>query len=247
MKQKDIKIGAIYGAKVTGKVVPVRIDRLSPSGIGWDATSLVTKRSVRVKTAGRLRRLPAKDRPADIAKAVDAIKKGDLAKGVVVPTGRGAAKKAGDAALGKAVAQTIDPGGKGRTEFAQHLDRAVAAAKQAPRAKKGKKATTKAKTPKPRATGKRGAATGKTGGDKPMSCLTAAVQVLKDRKAKEGPLSCPEMITRMLGRKYWRPVRGGKTPAATLYSAILREIANKGKASRFLKTSRGKFTLTKGA
>jgi hypothetical protein len=35
---------------------------------------------------------------------------------------------------------------------------------------------------------------------------------------------------------------GGKTPHATLYSAILREIGAKGKATRFKKTDRGHFT-----
>jgi len=34
---------------------------------------------------------------------------------------------------------------------------------------------------------------------------------------------------------------GGKTPHATLYSAIIREIALKGKEARFTKTERGKF------
>ena len=34
---------------------------------------------------------------------------------------------------------------------------------------------------------------------------------------------------------------GGKTPHATLYSAIIREIAWKGKEARVLKTERGKF------
>jgi len=36
----------------------------------------------------------------------------------------------------------------------------------------------------------------------------------------------------------------GQTPHATLYSAILREIAKKGKESRFTKTERGKFVRT---
>jgi hypothetical protein len=34
---------------------------------------------------------------------------------------------------------------------------------------------------------------------------------------------------------------GGKTPHATLYSAILREIQVKGDAARFVKAERGKF------
>jgi len=41
-------------------------------------------------------------------------------------------------------------------------------------------------------------------------------------------------------KKLWT-TPGGQTPHATLYSAILREIAKKGKESRFTKTERGKF------
>jgi len=36
----------------------------------------------------------------------------------------------------------------------------------------------------------------------------------------------------------------GQTPAATLYSAILREINTKGKESRFKKANRGLFTIS---
>ena len=36
----------------------------------------------------------------------------------------------------------------------------------------------------------------------------------------------------------------GKTPEATLYAAILREIGTKGDAARFRKVERGQFTHT---
>jgi hypothetical protein len=39
----------------------------------------------------------------------------------------------------------------------------------------------------------------------------------------------------------------GKTPAATLYSAILREISTKGKDARFTKIERGKFANSKAS
>ena len=72
---------------------------------------------------------------------------------------------------------------------------------------------------------------------KPLSALNAAAKVLAD--AKE-PMGCQAMIDEMAARKLWTSP-GGKTPAATLYSAILREIANKGNDSRFKKTDKGKF------
>jgi len=47
----------------------------------------------------------------------------------------------------------------------------------------------------------------------------------------------------MAEKGYWTSP-GGKTPAATLYSAILRELQTKPGASRFVKTERGKFART---
>ena len=47
-------------------------------------------------------------------------------------------------------------------------------------------------------------------------------------------------IEAMAAMKLWTSP-GGKTPHATLYSAILREIQTKGKDARFKKIERGKF------
>ncbi len=55
MKKNEIKIGQAYMAKVTNSEVPVRIDAENPRG-GWDAKNLITGRTVRIKTAGRLLR-----------------------------------------------------------------------------------------------------------------------------------------------------------------------------------------------
>jgi hypothetical protein len=49
-----------------------------------------------------------------------------------------------------------------------------------------------------------------------------------------------EMIQALAAKKLWSSP-GGKTPHATLYSAILREIIEKRKDARFVKTERGKF------
>jgi hypothetical protein len=69
MKKEQIKLGGTYLAKVTDKVVPVRLDAENPHG-GWDATNLVTNKKVRIKSAQRLRG-PAPERDAkQRAKAV---------------------------------------------------------------------------------------------------------------------------------------------------------------------------------
>jgi hypothetical protein len=76
--------------------------------------------------------------------------------------------------------------------------------------------------------------------EKKVSALDAAAKVL----AEEGrPMTCKEMIEAMAAKNYWTSP-GGRTPEATLYSAIVRELTTKGSASRFQKTDRGKFART---
>jgi hypothetical protein len=78
---------------------------------------------------------------------------------------------------------------------------------------------------------------------KRMSALDAAAQVLA---ASEAPMRAKEMIAAMEAKGLWRSP-GGKTPEATLYAAIIREIAAKGTAARFKKHERGVFVAGKGA
>jgi hypothetical protein len=60
-------------------------------------------------------------------------------------------------------------------------------------------------------------------------------------EAKE-PMNTKAMIEAMAAKGYWT-CPGGKTPHATLYSAIMREIDTKGSEARFKKTERGMFAL----
>ena len=91
-----------------------------------------------------------------------------------------------------------------------------------------KKATT-TKTPAKKTTVKKA--------DKKLSQIDAALAVLK--KARK-PMSCKEMVEAMAKQKLWTSP-GGKTPDATLYAAILRDLRN-GKDARFKKTAPGRFT-----
>jgi len=80
--------------------------------------------------------------------------------------------------------------------------------------------------------------TKETGGEaKKLSALDAAAKVLAEAGQ---PMSCKEMIETMVQKGYWSSP-GGKTPSSTLYSGIIKEIATKGKESRFKKTDRGRF------
>ena len=71
------------------------------------------------------------------------------------------------------------------------------------------------------------------------SAIDAAAKVLGEAGTS---LNARQMIEAMAEKGYWTSP-GGKTPAATLFSAILREISTKGNGSRFVKTERGKFAL----
>src|SRR5262245_56904065 len=105
--------------------------------------------------------------------------------------------------------------------------------------KKATKATKPAKAAKPakgaKAEAKKPRKAEKANGK--LSAIDAAAKVLAD--AGE-PMGSKQMIEAMATKGLWTSP-GGKTPHATLYSAILREIATKGNEARFVKTERGKF------
>jgi HB1, ASXL, restriction endonuclease HTH domain len=89
------------------------------------------------------------------------------------------------------------------------------------KATKGKAASKKAKEPKA----------------KKVGALDAAAQVLAGSKE---PVNCKDLIEAMAKKGLWTSP-GGKTPHGTLYSAIIREIALRGKESRFVKKDRREF------
>ena len=70
-----------------------------------------------------------------------------------------------------------------------------------------------------------------------LSALDAAAKVLQETGQ---PMNCQAMIQAMADKGYWTSP-GGKTPAATLYSSVFRELQSKGKQARFQKTARGQF------
>ena len=76
-----------------------------------------------------------------------------------------------------------------------------------------------------------------------LGLVSAAIRVLQDA-GNGAAMNCPDLVKTATERGLWQPM-AGKTPASTLYAAILREIKDKGETSRFTKTDRGKFALNK--
>jgi hypothetical protein len=73
---------------------------------------------------------------------------------------------------------------------------------------------------------------------KKVSALDAAHRVLA---AAGAPMTAKELIAAMAAQGLWNSPKG-KTPANTLYAAVMREINTKGDESRFSRPEPGKFT-----
>ena len=106
-------------------------------------------------------------------------------------------------------------------------------AKKAASRKKATKKKTSAKTSR--------AKPAKTKRNGKLSAISAAAKVLGETKKA---LNCKGLVEAMAAKGYWKSP-GGQTPDRTLYSAILREINNKGKDARFKKADRGQFALNR--
>lgn len=73
-----------------------------------------------------------------------------------------------------------------------------------------------------------------------LSQIDAAIQILAKKKI---PMTAKALVEAMEAKGLWQSP-GGKTPAGTLYSSILRDL-RKGKNARFAKVDRGQFALKK--
>ena len=163
------------------------------------------------------------------------------AKTAPKPKGEAAAKT--ERARKQAIAQIDQRLAEQEHEVPTQKERANDAANEAhgaTLAPKARKAPPKpAPTPKDAAPANVAAHAGQSAG-KRVSALDAAAQVLAEAPA-EG-LGAKDLIAELKTRGLWSSP-GGKTPAATLYAAMLREINAKGDQARFRKVGRGRFVL----
>ena len=59
MKKNEVQVGGVYTAKVSDKLVEVRIDGENRHG-GWNATNLATGKKIHIKSPARLRGVAAR-------------------------------------------------------------------------------------------------------------------------------------------------------------------------------------------
>jgi len=214
MKKNEIKIGGQYTCKVSDRIVVVKITGQNPHG-GWDAVNLTTNKTVRIKSAQRLRSAKFVDQKALAEQAASRAKGGK----------------------GKDKAKAIEAEAKAPEPEVPLAEPAAPHAAPVATGGDGPSDATTATTEGAVAdTGEPGA----TGG-KRMGLVSAAIQILKD--GDNTSMGVKEMVEQVTAKGLWSPARGGKTPAASLYAAIFREIKQKGEASRFTQPDRGKFAL----
>ncbi len=214
-----------------------------------EGSNIMAKKSGKTSTPAEKRRKAPKE-PAAVAATAEAggpaaevvsdgQAEGTAAETAAAPTAPADGTGSAASAAG-AVAETHEaqPPGQAAQDAPEPAPEGASAPSQA-----GGEAATAAATVRPKRRAKtRAPTTGPAQGAATagkLSALDAAARVLAEAGAA---MTCPEMIAAMAAQGYWSSP-GGKTPSATLYSAILKETQTKGTQSRFAKTERGKFGL----
>jgi hypothetical protein len=206
MKKDEVKVGQTYRIKVSGSIAEVRITSENRHG-GWDGVNVATNRSVRIKSAQRIRSEVNRPTKRVVAKTMEEVE-----------------------AVNGSAAETPAKRILTKAEYEGQAD--LQGGDVGPGSQNAAESEAKPKEPAQRATREPRA--------KRPSGLDAAAAVLAEAGT---PLNAKEMVERMLATGLWQT--GGKTPSATIYAAIIREIAAKQDKSRFRKTDRGKFELAK--
>jgi hypothetical protein len=134
------------------------------------------------------------------------------------------------------VAGDVGPGSPDGEVVGESAKAASPAPPKAASGRKGKKAGKATGGQKAKAA-KAPAKTAKPKKDRPMSGLDAAAKILADSGEA---MRVKDIVAAAEKKGLWKS-KAGKTPEATVYAAIIREIFNKGVDSRFVKKDRGLF------
>ena len=227
MKKNEVKIGGVYTAKVTNKLVQVRIDAESRYG-GWEATNIATGKKVRIKSPARLRAAVGGDGAATGAKKAKGGKKAKAPAEAAqaqtsAPTGEDVATSAADWPTGTRMPQLRrDRGRRGRRLC------------QVPRTQgRGEDANERQ--------GRQGQEAPGQEGQGRQAQTHQRTGCRRQGARRVGPADDGQGNGRGgRGQGLLEVARRQDAPCDDL-SAIIREIAKKGDASRFVKTERGKF------
>ena len=230
--KRKIEIGLVYSAKVGGTFLPVRIDKSLGHG-RYEGAAMPGGKIVKVSTNA----VKGDGETVEQWQARRKPKERDLPDPAPKATGK---RKKIFSQAEYTVTKLIEPGAKtgkpegpqsGKDQDAVPASNVGAGAKKATKPAKDAKNAKDAKQRKPNSD--KPAKERKPGG------LDAAARVLREAGV---PMNCGDIVKTALEKGYWQT--GGKTPSATIYAAILREINVKGANARFRKTARGHFELT---
>jgi hypothetical protein len=217
IKKCDVKIGDVYIAKVTNRLVEVRIDSESPYG-GWNATNTVTGKTLRIRSVQRLRAV-AGGTGGKRTKRTEKGRQPAKVEPIMQPV-QTSSPTIEETAHAKPQIVSPDYGGT-ETDAEGDYTKCLAP-----------KIAEQANTQKPPASKERK--------KKRMGGLDAAAKVLEETGVA---MNVKEITAVALTKGYWKPA--GRTPSATLAAALFREIAKKGADSRFRKSERGRFVLNR--
>jgi hypothetical protein len=228
-----LKPETVCNCQVGRNIVKIKLLAENPGG-GWQVESLKSGKLITVKDESRLTRIPLEKRKEKFTVITE---NDDKIKVVYTPHFHHHLEFHGN------VSETgyrsyFGYDGSGDIEsFAKELANLM-------QAEMKPKKKTKRHTTKPCANiGDKNSST-KDNSQRPENKFTLIEAAILIMQGCERPLSCGEIVSLALETKIWSPKNGGRTPANTLYSSILRKIKNKGKESRFIKVEKGKFELS---
>lgn len=203
MKRSEVKIGGVYIAKVTNRLVQVRIDAKSRYG-GWEGINLRTGINLRIRSATRLRSAVSTD---TIARNGEADKEANTTtEAHPAPTSTPVVKNVADTEPVQVACPNCGSTKRNEDSDCAKCHGPKCTGKEATVIDVEPPASKKAKPTKP----------------KRPSGLNAAAKILEETGV---PMDVKEIVEVAFAKGYWKPA--GRTPSATLAAALIREIARR--------------------
>ena len=197
MKKSEVQLGATYLARISNRLVGVKVDSTSKHG-GWDGTNLFTGKKVRIKSPAKLREAVGGDTVNPKATKEKTTHEANVEE--PTNTAQTVAAEGATAAIVCPNCGGTEVGEEGECKTCHEPDIAQNKLRQ-PGSPRRKTRVLKEKPDMPKRT----------------SGLDAAAMVLAETGQ---PMNAKEITETALAKGYWKSPKG-KTPHATLYSAML--------------------------